>query len=276
MLPQMLKNSTMRTGWRLRALPLLTLVFNLCGGGGALATSTGEPVLVAAASSLRFAMADLASTFTRSSGVRLNVSFGSSGNFSRQIRQGAPHQIFFSADERYVEDLVKADLTRGEGDVYATGRIVLFIPAGSPIAGQPGLEALGRSLAGKAVKRFAVANPDHAPYGRAAREALQSAGLWEEIKARIVMGENVSQAAQFATSGSTDGGIFAYSIAKSAVVGGKGRYVLLSETLHTPIRQRMVLLKRSGEAAAAFYTFMKGSAARAILGRHGFSLPPRD
>lgn len=257
-----------------RLAVLAALLIGVLGGtGSAPAAGDGAPVLIAAASSLRFAFAELVQAFARGSDAGIKVSFGSSGNFSRQIQQGAPYEIFFSADERSIENLVKADITRGQGDVYALGRIVLFAAPGSPIAGRPGLKALGEAVAANTIKRFAIANPDHAPYGHAAREALASAGLWEQMRPRIVLGENVAQAAQFATSGSADGGIFAHSIAKAGVVGGTGGYALLPETLHAPIRQRMVLLKRATAKAAAFYAFMKGPVAGEILAQHGFAPP---
>ena len=244
-----------------------------CSANSSHAAGNSAPVLVAAASSLRFVMAELVEAFTRRLGPGIKVSFGSSGNFSRQIQQGAPYEIFFSADERSIEALVQAGVTVGEGDVYALGRVVLFWPSGSPVAGQPGLEALRQAVAANTIKRFAIANPEHAPYGHAAREALQAAGLWEQLRPRIVLGENVAQAAQFATSGSADGGIFAYSIARAGVVGDTGGYALLPETLHAPIRQRMVLLKRAKARAAAFYAFMQGPVAGEILGQHGFAPP---
>lgn len=256
---------------------LAALLIGVLGGTGAApAAGDGAPVLIAAASSLRFAFAELVQAFARGSDAGIKVSFGSSGNFSRQIQQGAPYEIFFSADERSIQALVQGGATKGEGDVYALGRIVLFWPSGSPVPGLPGLAALEEAVAARAIKRFAIANPEHAPYGQAAREALQAAGLWEQMRPRIVLGENVAQAAQFATSGSADGGIFAYSIAKAGVVGGTGGYVLLPETLHTPIRQRMVLLKRATAKAAAFYAFMKGPVAGEILRQHGFAPPPEE
>jgi molybdate transport system substrate-binding protein len=123
------------------------------------------------------------------------------------------------------------------------------------------------------VRRFAIANPEHAPYGRAAQEVLETAGLWSAIQKRLVLGENVSQAAQFATTGGADGGIFAYSLALSPAVGRLGRFVLIPEWMHRPLRQRMVLLKTAGPTAEAFYAFVRGADARRIFDRYGFVLP---
>jgi molybdate transport system substrate-binding protein len=130
-----------------------------------------------------------------------------------------------------------------------------------------------RRLADGRVKKFAIANPAHAPYGRRAEEALLHLGLWEEIKDRLVLGENVSQATQFATSGATQGGIIAYSLALSPDVSKLGTYTLIPDNWHEPLRQRMVLIKGAGETAQAFYAFMQGASARAIMRRYGFALP---
>jgi molybdate transport system substrate-binding protein len=132
---------------------------------------------------------------------------------------------------------------------------------------------LKAAVADGRVKRFAIANPEHAPYGRAAREALQRAGVWEAIAPRLVLGENVSQAAQFATSGAAQGGIFAYSLALSPAITAKGSVVPLPAQSHAPLHQRMVLLKGAGATAQAFYAYLQQPAARALLRKHGFLLP---
>lgn len=255
--------------------PAFRLVCSLIAGA-ALASAPparADVPAVAAASDLQFALEEIAAAFTAASGKSVKLAFGSSGNFARQIRQGAPFEMFLSADESFVESLHREGLASNAGELYAVGRIVFFVPTGSALDPDPALASLKAALAGDRIRRFAIANPEHAPYGRAAREALEAAGLWAAIEKRLVLGENVSQAAQFATTGGADGGIFAYSLALSPVVGRLGRFVLIPESMHRSLRQRMVLLKGAGSTAQAFYAFVKGVEARRILDRYGFLLP---
>jgi molybdate transport system substrate-binding protein len=231
-----------------------------------------SPPNIAAASDLQFALAEIAESFRRSTGQDVNIAYGSSGNFRRQIAEGAPFEMFLSADEAYVEALAAEGRTADAGIRYATGRIVLFVPTGSPLKPDAMLADLGAAAKDGRLKRLAIANPEHAPYGRAAREALQKAGIWPDIAPRIVLGENVSQAAQFATTGAAQGGILAYSLARSPALVGKGTSVLLSSTLHAPLHQRMVLTKRAGPVARAFYAYMQQPSARAVLRKYGFTV----
>lgn len=230
-------------------------------------------VSVAAASDLRFAMDELVAAYGKSSGQAVKVSFGSSGVFQQQIMAGAPFEIFLSADEAYIANLHTAGHTRGRGDIYAIGRLVLFAPRGSGLSVDAEMAGLRTSVAQGRVRRFAIANPAHAPYGARARDALQSAGLWEVLKPRLVLGENVSQALQFASTGGADGGIVALSLVKAPGFARLGSWALLPETLHPPLRQRMVLTRKAGPEAAAFYAWLKGPEARAILARYGFTAP---
>lgn len=229
--------------------------------------------VVAAASDLRFAIAEVASAFERDTARKVKISLGSSGNFRQQIAAGAPFQLFMSADEEYIVALTREGRTVDSGALYAIGRIVVFAPHGSPVAVDAELKGLARALAAGSVRRFAIANPDHAPYGRAAREALQKLGLWDQLRDKLVLGENVSQAAQFASSASAQGGIFAYSLALSPNVAKLGNYVLLPESLHAPLRQRMALMKDAGDTARAFYRYLQAPPARTVLRRYGFVLP---
>ena len=231
-----------------------------------------EPPAVAAASSTQAALEEIATQFHDDTGKTVRLSFGSSGNIYRQIIQGAPFELFFSADETYVRQLAEADRTAAEA-LYATGRIVLFAPLGAPFDVDEQGSDLKTALADGRIQRFAIANPAHAPYGRAAQEVLQSLSLWEAIKTKLVLGENVSQAAQFATSGSTQGGIFAYSLALTPNVSKQGKFVLLPEHLHQPLRQHMTLLKNAGATAQAFYRYVQQPKARAVFDRYGFILP---
>lgn len=230
-------------------------------------------LVVAAASDLSFALEEIVARFTRAHGQRVELVLGSSGVLARQIRDGAPFDLFLSADEAFVDQLDRAGLTRDAGMLYGVGRLVLFAPAGSPLDPRAGLGGLGRLLAEGRVSRFAIANPEHAPYGRAAEAVLRGHGLWDGIQPRLVLGDNVSQAAQFAASGNAVGGIIAYSIALAPPVRARGTFALLPEADHPPLRQRMVLLRRAASAAERFYQYLQEPDARGILERYGFSVP---
>lgn len=240
-----------------------------------LALRAEEPPAIAAAADLKFAVTEIAERFTAETGRQVKISFGSSGNFARQIEQGAPFQLFLCADESYVARLAAQGLTTDDGTLYAIGRIVIFVPTGSPVRADADLGGLEAALRDGRLERLAIANPEHAPYGRAAREALQKAGIWEQALPKLVLGENASQAAQFATSGSAQAGIIPYSLALAPAVATRGTYALIPEDWHRPLRQRMVLLQGAGDTARRFYEYLRQAEARAIFERYGFSLPVR-
>lgn len=241
--------------------------------GGVPGAAAQPAPLVAAASDLQFALAEIAAAFESETGEAVRLTLGSSGNFARQIRQGAPFELYLSADENFVLDLARDGFTRDEGALYAIGRIVLMVPRGSPLQPDGSLEDLAAALVDGRVARFAIANPEHAPYGRAAQEALRHRGLWEALAPRLVLGENVSQAAQFATSGNAQGGIVAYSLALAPPVAARGDHALIPEDWHSPLRQRMALLAGAGPVAERFYAYLQAPAARAVLRDYGFVLP---
>ncbi|WP_411726099.1 molybdate ABC transporter substrate-binding protein [Methyloglobulus sp.] len=249
--------------------PLL-LAGLLCFSQGLSAAGTA---IVAAASDLQFALEEVAQQFTKETGLTVKFSFGSSGNFARQIMQGAPYGLFMSADEKYVSELAKQHLTVDEGRLYGIGRLVLYAPKGSSLKVDSEMQGLVQALKNGQIKRFAIANPEHAPYGRAAKAALISVGLWDSIQPHLVLGENVAQAAQFAMSDSTQGGIFAYSFALSPKIKAQGNYVLLPENSHPPLRQKMVLTKKADATAKAFYTYLQAPKAKDIFRRYGFAVP---
>ena len=228
---------------------------------------------IAAASDLQFALTEIAAGFTRDTGGQVKLVFGSSGNFRRQIAEGAPFELFLSADEEYVATLAKESRTEDAGVRYATGRIVLFAATDSPLRPDAALADLKSAVTDGRIRHFAIANPEHAPYGRAARDALQRAGLWDALVPRLVLGENVLQAAQFATAGGAQGGIIAYSLMLSPVLAGKGTYAMLPAEGHAPLHQRMVLVKGAGPTAREFYRYLQAPAARAVFARFGFALP---
>ena len=228
---------------------------------------------VAAAADLKFALPELAQAFETASGRKLRLSFGSSGMFAQQIIQSAPFELFFSADESYVEMLQKAGRCVDAGQLYALGRIALFIPNGSTVQADSKLRDLAAAARDGRLKRLAMANPEHAPYGRAAREALQHSGTWELLSDKLALGENAAQAAQFAASGSAQAGLIPLTLARAPELAAQGAFVTLPESWHLPLKQRMVLIQGAGETARLFYAFMQTPAARAILMRHGFALP---
>lgn len=236
-------------------------------------SATEDVPVVAAASDLQFALAEAAQGFTAQTGRQVKLAFGSSGNFTQQLEQGAPFQLFMSADESFVLRLAKAGRTQDQGSLYAIGRIALLVPPGSPLKADGSLEDLRAALKDGRLQTFAIANPKHAPYGQRAEEALRKMGLWEALQPKLVLGENVSQAAQFATSGSAQGGIIAYSLAKSPQMAHKGSFALIPAEWHSPLAQRMVLMKGAGPTAKAFYAFLQRPEARTIFQNHGFALP---
>jgi molybdate transport system substrate-binding protein len=202
------------------------------------------------------------------------LSFGSSGNFARQILAGAPFELFLSADEQYVERLAKAGRTEDRGTLYAEGRLVLLVPPGAAVRVDAELHDLVAAVRDGRLKRLAIANPEHAPYGRRAQEVLTHLGLWPQVQRRLVLGENISQAAQFTLSGSVEAGLVALSLVRSPALSGRGSYALIPAAWHSPLRQRMVLTKGAGETARRFCQYIMTSSARAILERYGFVLPP--
>jgi molybdate transport system substrate-binding protein len=228
---------------------------------------------VAAASDLKFALEEVATRFEKDSGHKLRLVFGSSGNFYSQLLQGAPFQMFMSADESYVHKLADVGKTIDRGRLYALGRIGLIVPNGSPLKADGELVDLAAALKDGRLQKFAIANPEHAPYGARAREALQRAGLWETIQPRLVLGENISQTAQFATSGSAQGGIVALSLARAPSLAALGRFALIPEAWHAPLKQRMVLMKGAPAPLLAFYEYLGTPAAQEIMVRYGFAMP---
>lgn len=252
-------------------IKILALVFALTFAHPVSAAK--EHINVAAASDLKFALEEIAASFHRETGKHVSLSFGSSGTFTTQIRHGAPFQLFLSADESNVFLLQKHGLTLGDGALYALGRIAIIAPHNSDLEVDSELKGLAVAIQADRLNRFAIANPEHAPYGQRAQEALQHAGLWQAIRPKLIYGENVSQAAQFAVSGSANGGIVALSLAVSPQISSQTRYALIPAEWHTPLKQRMVLLKNAGDVAKHFYAYLQQPAARAVFERYGFALP---
>lgn len=233
-----------------------------------------KPPIVAAAASVNFALTEIAGAFAKTpEGAKVDLVFGASGTLTRQIQDGAPFELFLAADEAFPQRLFEAGLTRDAGVVYASGRLALFAPTGSPLSVDERLEGLARLVKSGGVSRFAIGNPAVAPYGRAAEAVLRKHGLWEAIRPRLVQGDTIAQAAQFATTGNAVGGLVAYSLVVGAGLSAKGAHAVIPEADHPPLRQRMVLLTRAGSVAAAFHAYLQSEAARAVFRRHGFAVP---
>lgn len=232
----------------------------------------GGQITVAAASDLKFAMQEIAAQFEKQTGHKINVTYGSSGNFFAQIQNGAPFDLFFSADIEYPKKLEGAGLTEpGTHCKYAIGRIVIWVPVGSSLDLSRGLNA----LLDPSVAKISIANPKHAPYGRAAVAALQKAGIYDKIEPKLVYGENISQATQFVESGNAQAGIIALSLARAPAMRDKGSQWEIPADAHSPIEQGVVVLKSSPNKtiARAFLDYFKSAPGRAILESYGFTIP---
>ena len=232
-----------------------------------------RPPTIAAAANLNGVLPKIIDEFARERGTRVEVVFGASGTLTRQIQDGAPFEMFLAADEEFPNQLTEAGLTRDAGVVYAVGRLVIFAPKGSPLTVDERLEGLASLLKARRVSRFAIANPDVAPYGKAAEAVLRRHGLWDAIRPQLVLGDTIAQAAQFATTGNAVGGLIAHSLVLGPGFADRGMYAVIPESDHPLLRQRMVLLKRAGPIASQLYTYLQGATARAILQQHGYGVP---
>jgi molybdate transport system substrate-binding protein len=223
---------------------------------------------IAAASDLQSALPQIVQQFEHECHCKIIVSYGSSGNFYQQLQNAAPFDVFLSADIQYPEKLQAAALTASAPVEYAAGKIVLWTRNDSHVEITTGL----KSLTNAAVKRVAIANPAHAPYGRAAEAALKSEGIYDRVAPKLVMGENISQTAIFAQSGNADGGIIALSLALNSTMKNSGRYVEIPASEYPAIRQAGVVMKNTHqpELATRFLAFLRSEAARSILERFGF------
>jgi molybdate transport system substrate-binding protein len=233
----------------------------------AAAAPASQPLLVYGAADLAFAFKEIAPLFDRAAGAKVTLVLGSTGTLAKQIENGAPADVFFAADEGFVDDLGAKGMVIPESrTLYAQGRIVLATSAKTGVS----VKALG-DLARPEIRRIAIANPAHAPYGRAAQQALQSAGLWERLRPKLVYGENIRHALQFVETGAVEAGIVAQSIADIPGI----RAVPIDPALHRPLNQYAVVVKRSArpELALAFIHFVNGPEGRPIMKRVGFRLP---
>lgn len=250
---------------RTRSLIALIAVISTCRFGAA------QSITVAAAADLQFAMQDVAAQFQKQTGKDVKVIYGSSGAFLQQLQNGAPFDMFFSANLDYPKKLEAAGLTEpGSYYNYAKGKIVVWVLKDSPIDVNTGLQV----LMNPSIKKIAVANPQHAPYGQAAVAALQKEGIYDKVKDKLVFGENISQTASFVASGSADVGIVALSLALSPNMQDKGRYFEVPASDYPPIEQACVILRssRNKETAKQFLLFIKTASVGDTLRRYGFDV----
>jgi molybdate transport system substrate-binding protein len=251
----------------MRRITLLALGLVLAAGPAALAQPALPAITVYAAADLEMAFREIKPLFEKATGARVTLVMGSTGNLAKQIEHGAPADVFFAANESFVDDLLAAGTvipqTRA---LYAQGRLVLATPAASAVA----VRELSDLLKPE-VRRVAIANPAHAPYGRAAEEALESVGVWERLKPKLVYGENIRHTLQFIETGAVEAGIVALSVAGVPGV----RYVPIDPKLHKPLNQVAAVVKRSArpELGLGFIQFLNGPEGRPIMKRYGFLLP---
>jgi len=247
---------------RLAVLLLVGLLSLPCLAGGR--------ITIAAAADLKYALEEILVEFRRANpGEEIETSYGSSGKFHTQIRQGAPFDLFFSADIEYPRMLAREGLAASAATPYAVGRIVLW-----SISRDARRMKLA-DLADPTFRKIAIANPKHAPYGKRAEEALRAAGVWSQIETRLVVGENIAQAAQYVQTGNADVGIIALSLALNQELAANGSHALIPERLHQPLEQGFIITRRAAAnpLALRFAEFMASPAARKILVRWGFALP---
>lgn len=247
-----------------------------CLGGGVWTgvqaqNKAGQPPLkIAAASDLRTALPALLMQFTQQTGLAVQVSYGSSGNFARQIQQGLPVDVFMSADHTWVELLQKTGMARTHAPVYALGRLAWF-------SAKPGAHAqsdLQLSLAHlrRMKGKLAIANPKHAPYGRAAQQVLQNWGVWASIQPHLVLGDNVAQAMQFASTGAALAAITALPLVRGPGIPNAGPVTTIDSLLHAPLRQQMVLTKNANVLAERWIEFMQTPEVKRHLLSFGFDM----
>jgi len=231
-----------------------------------------QSITVAAAADLQFAMRDVAAQFQKETGKEVKLIYGSSGNFFQQLQNGAPFDMFFSADLDYPKKLEAAGLTEpGSYYEYAKGKIVIWVLKDSKLDMSSGLQA----LLNPSIKKIAVANPQHAPYGRAAVAAMQKEGIYDKVKDNFVLAENIAQTASFVMSGSADVGVVALSLALSPNMKDKGRYFEVPAGDYPPIKQACVILSSSKnkETAKQFLSFIKTAEVADTLRTYGFDVP---
>jgi molybdate transport system substrate-binding protein len=248
------------------ALLALISLATTCGCARRAPAARAE-IIVAAAADLAPAFEELGRQFERDTGTRVTFSFGSTGMLAKQIENGAPVDLFAAADIGFIDQLEREGLILPETKaLYARGRITIWTRSDAV----PKIERI-EDLAEPGIARIAIANPEHAPYGRAAREALESAGIWKAVEPKLVYGENIRQTMQYAETGNADAAITALSLS----VGSAGRWTLVPEELHEPLDQAMAVIKgaRLEREGRRFAEFINSAQGRSIMRKYGFILP---
>lgn len=228
-----------------------------------------QSVTITAAADLRYAMPDLVALYQKiNPSAKIDVIYGSSGNAFQQIQNSAPYDIFFSADIMYPQKLKEKGLTLSKPKLYAIGRIVIWSPTLDVSKGM-------NSFLDNKINKIALANPEHAPYGKRGEEALKYYGIYDKIKSKLVLGENVSQTAQYVVTGNAEIGILALSLVLSPAMKNQGKYFLIDSKSHNPLEQAYVILKhaQNNKEAVKFTKFIASPQARAIFKQYGFVLP---
>jgi molybdate transport system substrate-binding protein len=239
------------------------------------ATATETPI-IAVAASLKFALEEVRTAFKQEQGKTIRISYASSGNLTRQILQNGPFELFLSANSDYAERLHQQQKTLDKGATFALGRLVLLTSKQSNFPVYNDLKGIQKQLQNGQLKRFSIANPEHAPYGIAAREVLQKQRLWKPLKPHLVLGENAAQATQFISSGAAQVGLTSYALALAPALKNRTTFLLIPAEQHQPLRQTAVLLKNAGDTAKLFFNYLQQERARRIFARYGYSAPLKD
>lgn len=250
----------------------LALLVLLCVSAEVL--PAGRSHSVAVASNLSHALTDIAASFREDYGINMKLTFGSSGNFARQIIQGAPFRVFLSADRKSVDLLLDNGLHLLADIDYADGRIGLFVPHASGLSGHSDLESVIKGLFHGRYSRLVIPNPEHAPYGLAAQQALQNAGVWIMDRQRLILAENAAQAAQIAMSGNVDAGFIPASFARLPQLAAEGRFFLVPAHWHQALSQQLVLLAGASDAEKRFFDYLQGDKALRIIKAYGYDPKP--
>ena len=237
--------------------------------GGSESGAAGGSIKVAAAADLNKAFQELGVLFEKNTGTKVVFTFGSTGNLAKQLSEGAPFDLFAAANKSFVDEVVKEGACDGAtASLYGRGRIVVWTRKGAA----PAAPASLTDLADARFAKIAIANPEHAPYGKAAKQALEAAGLWATVQPKLVYGENVLQTLQFAETGNADAAIVALSLAKT---NDKGDYMLVDDALHKPLDQALVVCRHGKAAAGArdFAALVNSPQGRSVMSHYGFVLP---
>ena len=246
---------------------LLALIASFC----LLSSAYAQPTTIAVAANMKEAFAEIAATFRVAGMPEMRVVYGSSGNLTTQIMNGAPFSMFIAADEHFPLELYKNGKTMDEGAVYAIGKLVLIARNSSGVKLADNKADIARAIV--KANKVAIAKPELAPYGKAAIEYLKAEGLWDLAKGKLVYGDNVGAASTYVLTGAADLGFTALSLAKSPEVLKETNYLLLNSKLYEPIKQRMILIKGAPPEALELYRFIQSPQAKVILQKYGYSTP---